>query len=207
MGATDIQVCNLALFHLGVGKRIAALDERGKEAEALNLVYEMARDEMLRTFAWPFSKRQAALALVSETGDTDHPTTEYMYSYRYPTDCLMIWKILSEVRNDSRGSRWSYELAADEQGTLIWTDREDAVMEYASILARNPARWQADFVMALSFRLAAYVAPLLTGGDPFKIGDKSLALWNRSNAQARATAGNEIQQDQEPDSEFILVRG
>jgi hypothetical protein len=205
--ASTTETCNLALSHLGVGKRIASLTESGREAEACNLFYEHARDELLRDFPWPFAKRNAYLGLVTTLGDSDHPTTEWQYSYRYPSDCLLARKILSEVRNDSRSSRWSYDLAADDQGTLIYSDKEEANLEYTSTLAQNPARWHSDFTMALSYRLAAYIAPLLSKGDPFKVGDKAMALWMRSNAKAMANAGNEVQMDEAPESDFILARG
>ena len=47
MGSSAIQVCHFALSHLGIGTRPAAIDQRGAEAEACNLFYETARDEML----------------------------------------------------------------------------------------------------------------------------------------------------------------
>lgn len=153
---------------------------------------------MLRDFPWPFSRKQAALALVTDSEDDNHPTTEYPYSYRYPSDCLAVRKILSSVRNDNRASRVSYDLMADEQGTLILTDREVAVFEYTTTDAKNPARWKPDFSFALSFRLAAYIAPMLGKGDPFKAGDRALTLWQRSGLKAKANHANEVQPDPEP---------
>ncbi len=206
MSSDAVTVCNLALSFLGVAKEIAALDERGKEAEACNRFYEIARDEMLRGFVWPFAKKIVTLALVTSSEDDNHPSTEWTYSYRYPSDCLMLRKLQSGVRNDYRQSRVSYELLADDNGTLILTDMVDAVLQYTSTLGQNPARWHADFTMALAFRIAAYIAPRVTGGDPFKMGATAIRFWNASNAKAQANAGNEVQQDQDPDGELTLAR-
>lgn len=206
MSSSAIQVCNFALSHLGVGKAISSLDESSKEAEACNLFYEPARDEMLSSFVWPFATKNLALGLVSTKGDTAHPTTEWYYSYRYPADALYLQKILSCIRNDNRQSRVPYELAADSTGTLIFTDQQNAVIRYTSTLGQNPARWAPDFAFALSYRIAAYVAPRVTGGDPFKVGQLALQMWKMSLAQARASAANEIQVDEQPDAELIRAR-
>ncbi len=206
MASSAIDTCNLALTNLGIGTEIAALDERSQEAKACNRVYELCRDEVLRSFAWPFAKKNVALALVTDSDDDDHPTTEFHFSYRYPSDCLQARKILSEVRNDSRSSRWTFGEMADDQGTLIVTDKQDAKLEFTSTLGQNPARWSSDFVIALAHLIAARIAPRLTKGDPFKIGDKQLGLYLRQIAIARSNAANEVQPDEDPESDSILVR-
>lgn len=200
------EVCNLALSHLGVGKEIASITERSKEAEACNRFYELARDEMLRGFVWPFARKIVTLGLVTASGDDDHPACKFEYAYRYPSDCLMIRKIQSEIRTDYRQSRVTHDLLADDAGTLILTDLEDAVLEYTSTDAQNPGRWHSDFTMALSFRLASYIAPRVTGGDPFKIGQTAIRFWNASNSKAQANAANEVQPDMDPEGELTLAR-
>lgn len=206
MASSAIDVCNLALTNLGVGTEIATLDERSAEAKACNRVYETARDEVLRSFPWEFARKEIALALVTKKGDVGHPTKQFKYSYRYPSDCLMARKILSEVRNDSRSSRWTYKEMCDEQGTLIVTDKECADLEFTSTLGQNPGRWTADFVTALSHLVAAKVAPRLTKGDPFKIGTAQFQLYMRAVAIARANSANEVQDDEDPESDSILIR-
>lgn len=205
--SSAIIVCNFALSHLGVGKEIASLTERGATAEACNRFYETARDEMLRDTSPPWAKREAALGLITQLNVNDnHPTQEWIYSYRYPSDCLFARKILSGIRNDNRQSRVPYRFAADESAQLINTDREDAILEYISTLGQNPARWPPDFLMTLSYRLAAYIAPLVTGGDPFKVGQIAIQFWKMSLGKARANVANEEQDEDLPDSELIRAR-
>jgi len=204
--SSAVDICNLALSHLGVAKEISDLDDGSKEAQACNRFYEKARDEMLRGFVWPFGKKKAAIGLVSSAGDSGHADNNYAYAYRYPSDCLIARRIDSGIRTDYRQARVSFEIMGDEQGSLILTDKEGAVLEYTSTLAQNPARWHADFQMALSFRLASYIAPRVTSGDPFKIGQTAIRFWNASNAKAQANAGNEVQADQDPDGELVLSR-
>lgn len=206
MATTRIQVCNIALAHLGVSKQIGSITERSAEATAMALFYDDAVDEFFRDYDFPFSGKKRAFALVTEKGDDDHADDNYSYSYRYPADCLKVRRVDSEVRTDYRKSRWSYDLRNDDQGVLILTDKESAVFEFTSTEARNPARWHFDIAMAIAYRLAAYTAPILTKGDPFKIGQVSMSFFRMANNKARANASNEVQMDEEPDSEQILSR-
>lgn len=206
MGTTRIQVCNQALAHLGIGKRIADVDERSAEAEALKLFYEDAVDELLRDHDWPFARKKAALVEVTDSTDDAHPDANWTYAYRYPADCLKALRIDSGVRTDYRQARVSFDLMADTQGTLIMCDKEEAELEYSSTDARNPARWNSDFALCLAYRLAAYIAPMLTKGDPFKIGQVSMTFFRMSRSKAEANAANEVQPDEDPDSPLILSR-
>lgn len=195
-------VCNLAISHLGKGKEIQSLEtDRSEEGRACRSFYELARDEMLRDFVWPFCTKIVALALVEE-----EPNDEYGYAYRYPSDCLFFRKIQSGIRNDTRSTRVPYRIGADDQGQLIFTDKQNAIAEYTSTIGQNPAKWHPDFTFAVSYRIAAYIASRITGGDPFKTGEKSLQLWNLSNRKAMANAANEEQAEDIPDGELILSR-
>jgi len=200
--ASSTEICNLALSHIGVGKEIANLEtEKSEEAAACRRFYDTARDEVLRDFTWPFATVMATLGLIEED-----PNDEWSYSYRYPSDCLMFRRILSGQRTDTRDTRVPYKIAQDSSGTLIFTDQENAECEY-TIREDDPLRYPPDFVLAFSFLLASYIAPRLTGGDPFKLGQRALQLYALQISKAQANAKNEEQPDIEPDSEFTRARG
>jgi hypothetical protein len=201
MASSTTAIANLAISHLGIGKEIANLEtERSSEAQACRRFYETARDVTLRDFPWPFATKINAIGLVEED-----PNDEWGFSYRYPTDCLMLRRILSGLRNDNRQSRIPYRVTRDDSGLLIYTDAEDAELEY-TIKETDVGRFPADFTMAFSFLLAGYVAPRLTGGDPFKLGQRALELYQIELSHARLTAMNEEQSEELPDSEFIRTR-
>ena len=199
---TKIILSNLALSNLGVTKQIESLTERQKEANVCNQWADIVIDEMLRQFVWPFATKFVNLSLVSED-----PTIEWKYAYRYPVDALCLRRILSGVRNDTRATRVPYRLGADAQGKLIYTDMEDAQMEYTSkTLGRDPTGWDADFLTCTSYRLSARIAPGLTAGDPFKMGQLAQSMYRLSYSQTTATAANEEQAEDIPPSEFELSR-
>lgn len=201
MAASKVGICNLALSHLGIGKEIATFDtERSEEAAACRRFYDQALEQTLRDFAWPFATRTAELALVEE-----EPTSEWAYSYRYPANCVLVRRIPSGTRNETRQSKTPYRVASDATGRLIYTDKEDAEVEYTYNVV-DPSLYPIDFVMALSLRLAVYIAPRITKGDPFKLRNETLSLYNYEISKAQAGSGNEEQPEEEPESEFVRAR-
>ena len=199
--ASETDIANMALAHLGNSNVIMALDEKSNEARACLLFYEQCRDEVLTAFPWTFANQQEALGLVAVM-----PTTEWAYSYRYPSDVIQLIRILSgTLRVDTHGSRVPYKLGRDSTGMLIYTDQPNAVVEYTYRVTET-ASFTPHFVKALALRLAADIAPLVTGGDQFKLGQLALARYAEAIGAAQSNAANEEIQDLPPDDDFITVR-
>lgn len=199
--ASETEIANLALSHLGIGKQIGVLStERSEEANACRQFYETARDATLRDFPWPFATRIIALGLVEED-----PNDEWGFSYRYPSNGLKIIRILSGIRNETNDARVPYKITQDDDGLLLLSDQSDAQIEYI-VRADDPTLYPSDFKLALSFRLAMYIAPRITSGDDFKIQSKLAQFYNYEISKAMATSVNEMQPDVQPESEFIRTR-
>lgn len=191
----------MALSHLGIGQGIANLDtEKSQEATACRRFFDVSKEATLRDFKWPFSRKYQALNLISE-----NPNEEWLFEYRYPSDCLDIIKILNSNYNESRQEREPYIVSKDNSGKTILTNKSLATIEYTQNVT-DTAFFPPDFTLALSFRLAAYVVSGLTKGDPFKLGDKMVALYNLELNRAKSNALNEQQDFEVPQSEFIRGR-
>lgn len=201
--ASANKICNLALSHLGIGKEIEDLEtDTSQEAEACRLFFTVAQDVTLRGFPWPFATKIEALDLVEElTADTD----EWGYSYRYPSDCLKLRRVISGMRNDSPQSKVPYDVGRDDTGQLVFCDETDAIMEY-TYRETDPSKYPIDFIMALSYFLAHLIAPRLTKGDPFKLAQQNLQMHLLTLQKAQADGYNERQPDLEVDSSFIRGR-
>lgn len=201
--ASKTEICNLAISHLGTAKEIADVDtDKSEEALACRRFYEVCKDSMLRDFAWPFAVRFQSLSLVEE-----NPTDEWAYSYRYPIAAKYIKRILSGHRNDSRQTRVPYKIVSDSAGRLIYTDQQEAEIEYIADID-NANLFTEDFSLAFSYLLASYIAPRITGGNAF--GEMSKMMLDKYAihlARAKQSAFNEMQVDKEVDSEFIRIRG
>ena len=199
--STKTEIANLALSHLGIGKEIANIEtENSQEANAMRRFYTIATEATLRDFHWPFANKEISLNLV-ET----NPTSEWTYSYRYPTDCIKLKRIWSGLRNDNRQSRIPFKLMRDAAGRLIYSDQLNACMEY-TYNETDASRFTPDFVQALSFRLAGYTAPRLTSGDPFKLRESIYKLYILEITRAQATASNEEQDEEPPLAEWTRAR-
>jgi hypothetical protein len=204
------------MLHIGNSKTIANVEtEVSKEAAACRIFYDDVLEEILKARHWPFAKKFATLALVEED-----PTVEWKYAYRYPSDCLEVRRIIDDSVSSSNldelgGDRSTpertgdyhepYVIGQDDSGLLIYTNKDTAQIEY-TIRVESIVRWPSDFKMALSFLLGFYVAPVLTGGDPFKMGARCFEMYKMKLEDAGANAGNEEQQKANPDSEFIRTR-
>jgi hypothetical protein len=199
---TKTKICNLALSHLGSSKTIANYEtERSAEANACREYFDTAVEEVLQGFHWPFATKIAELGLIEE-----NPNSEWGYSYQYPSDCLDIRRILSGTRDDSKDTEVKFKIYGNNTGKVIYTDKEDAEAEYTMSIS-DPARWPADFGMAVSFLLAAYIAARVTGGDPFKKGVQAFQMFQMKMPKVQARQSNEQKYEREPVSEFERVRG
>lgn len=217
MATSETAIANMALAHLGNSDQIANLDENSNEARACLLFYEQCRDEVLGAFPWPFATIIDALALVEAD-----PTDEWAFSYRYPSDALTVYRIPSGFDRAAFQSftwpcsltDWPYgfpavptrfRIVSDDEGKLIYTDQEDATIEYTK-RETDPTRFPADFTNALALKLASDIAPMVAGGDPFKLGDKAFQKYRLAVSDARARAANEERADPPPDSSLVTSR-
>jgi|DEB0MinimDraft_10_1074344.scaffolds.fasta_scaffold02080_5 hypothetical protein len=199
--SSTTEISNLAISHLGIGKEIANLDtEQTEEASACRRYFESAKKATLSDLDWTFATKFAVLNLIES-----EPNDEWNFSYRYPSDCINMRRILSGQRQDTQKTRVPYRISADSAGRIIYTDKENAEIEYTKNVT-DPGLFSAEFALALSFRLASYIAPRLTGGDPFKMKQEMLAQYEIELGRAKKKNMNEETADILPESEMITIR-
>jgi hypothetical protein len=198
--ASKIEIWNMALSFLGVSNPVSDEDEDSREAYACRLFYNTTLEATFRDYDWPFATKREDLALV----ETD-PNDEWGFSYQYPADAVYLQSILSGERTDDFQSLVRYEIVEDATGKLIYSDQEDAVAKI-TVMRTDVEFYPSDFVLAVARRLASYIAPMVTGGDPFKREERNFQLYRMEIGNARASAFNEVQPDEEPDSEMIRAR-
>lgn len=198
--ATQLDICNMAIRNLGVSSQIADLtNERSKEAQACRLFYPQVLDEVLRDAPWPFATRVTLLAQVAE-----EPTSEWLFSYRYPANCLTIRRILpesqlrvsmfnaTEIRYPALFPRIDFRIARDDDGLLVYSQTDAPYAEWTERV-EDPTQYPPDFTSALAWKLSFYIAPSVAGGDQFKLGDRALGIYVAQIARAKQNAGNESQ--------------
>lgn len=196
MPVTATTIANLALAHCAAPP-IAHLDtDQSKEAKACRLYYEPVRDEVLRAFAWPFAGTFEALTLVAT-----QPTTEWAFSYRYPSKALTLLRIVPALPTVPS----PYRIGRDATGRVIYCNDENAVAEYTYGVT-DASEFTPDFVSALGYRLASEIAPLVTAGDQFNLGAKAYQLYQVALNGARLRALQEQQLAPEADGGYLGAR-
>lgn len=168
MGATKIQICNLASLKLGA-PIINSLSEDSEHTVIINYVYEFMVAEVLEAHDWDFAiARSSALALaVSDP-------IGWSYGYAKPSGAVRIICLADDT-----------SFLPDEpfavEGDYIYTDLESAYCKYVNTVS-DPSKFSQLFVDALAWRIAAEAAYRVTGKR-----EKANEMWDgfyRSLARA-----------------------
>lgn len=198
MASSQIQICNMALVHLGQ-RTITSIDEASEPARKMKLVWDSTRDEVLADGEWAFATKTEALAVVS--GAT---SIEWDYVYQQPARCLKVRKLLNESTVDgSEDTPYEKVLLTATNSIGIATDLEDAYIKY-TYQVTDPTLFDPAFVKSLSLKLAADTAMALTGD----INKRNQMLQYYSASLESAKLVNSGQKKDTPDdsSSFLDAR-
>lgn len=201
----EVDICNLALDNLGVTNKIESMGDTTKEAKACARWYAVIRDLVLRSYPWPFACRIAVLVEDAASANA-HPMWDYVYDL--PDDFLKARRLVrAGVRNPLAPP--PFEIVCDGTGTsyLLATDEPSAILEYTAKFdgdERVPL-FPANFVDAFAWKLAArLVLPLAVDASNAERAEK---MYVFAVQEAFAVDSVERQADQQPESEFITIRG
>lgn len=223
--ATKLGVINGALMKLGVSKLLTNAQltaNTSREAIVGNLAYAAGLKETLRRTPWPFATKYAdsadagsgeAMELVDGDGETP-VNGDWMYAYRYPSDCVMARRILPagaagtgrQFNPDPVPFRVgrTTEFGADADYLLLFTNLEDAVLEYTALVECREDFADALFEDALEWRIASKMAPSLDRTD--KTARECLAIFEAMFDTAAAVAHREGQLEKDGDANWISGR-
>ena len=182
--ASDIEICNLGLAHLGDAADIAALDEGSAQADHCARFYPIARNQLLAMHAWGFATKREALALL----DTDELPDTWAYCYTVPSNCIQVISILAPSASTSVFSGDPYDPLFGEAARpgdldaqpyvqevlqdgskVIFTNVEDANIRYVDGIT-DPTKFSPLFVTTLARLLASYLAgPVIKGETGMKV--------------------------------------
>ncbi len=230
---TEVDICNRALIAMGSRALITTLSGTTLEAIRCNQLYVPTRNQLLRGCPWGFASRFAPLTLFKAAPGTpenmsvggewnpSYPAPGWLYSYRYPDNCLFLraivagsamvgtnifppgatyypmplfWPLRFIITNDSEGAT---------SLRTVTTNARNAIARY-TILEDDIDLYDELFIENLVKALAGKLAITLTG-------DKSLAngLFEQVNAamlEARVAAGNEELQVVDNDPDWLRIR-
>ncbi|SEB24794.1 hypothetical protein [Paraburkholderia sartisoli] len=213
--ASEVDICNLALAHLGDRATVSSISppEGSAQAEHCARFYPIARDMVLEAHEWGFATKRANLALL-----TDTPPPGFQFVYQMPVDCRNIIDLIDPNAPtffpiDERCGHWQddaftmpavpYELEARGDGTAVfYTNLENAIIRYVASVT-DTTKFSAQVVDTIAWLLAAYLAgPVIKGDAGATMAGACMKAYQISLAQARTNDANNrrrsISQSQRP---------
>ena len=155
----EVQICNLALGHVGESRVIQSLTEESEPARRCRLVYADARDGLLEGHDWSFARRHAILSLSGQPAPN-----LWLYAYARPADAQAIRMVYDENTDLSLNQENKlFELGYGSEGErLIFTDVYQARCRYTARIT-DATRFPQTFLDALALKVAVQIAMPLTG--------------------------------------------
>lgn len=143
-----------------------------------------------------------------ETTATTEANGDWLYAYRWPSDCLFARRIVPASDGGGGGRRFNdtpipFRIGRDANGLLVYTHEQDANLEYTTIDCTN--LWTDDLWLdAFTWRLAAALAPSLSR-DP-KIALQCQQMFMLTLEHAAAVSSREQQIDKPGEAEWVRGR-
>lgn len=196
MSVSDVQIAKLALSHVGDRYDITSLAEATPEAEQVNLVFEPARDALLREHPWRFATRYVSPAALSGT-----PPAGWAYMFTYPSDAVLVRKLVHPLDPTGRTLpplRWAASVNSAGAKVILTNEAEPEITYTAKVT--DAAQFDAAFVMALSWRIAQMIAQPITGeASIVQRVARDGEYWIGQAKMQDANEGSDMEHDQAPD--------
>lgn len=201
--ASEVDICNLALGHLGDKATVSSISPPEGSAQATHCArfYPMARDVTLEAHEWGFATVRGTLALL-----TDTPPPGWLYAYSMPGDCRNIIDLIDPNTPEFNplpgpGLHWQddvfnpqpvpYELESRGDGTgVVYTNLAEAQIRYVRSVT-DTTKFSAQFTDAVAWLLAAYLAgPVIKGDTGMAVAKQMQAGYMSSLAAAKSNDAN-----------------
>ncbi len=213
--ASAVDICNLALGHLGDDATVSSIDppEGSAQAEHCARFYSIARDTALEAHDWNFATTRSVLAQVGSAWPS------WAFCYELPVSCIRAVSVLppnalddysvgisggggaelgfpgtSLAQHGAVYSPQEYAIETDERDRrLLYTNQPDAVLRYTRRVT-DTTRFSPLFVDALSRLLASYLAgPVVKGTEGVSVAQAQLGAYRAIIAQATVSDTNQRQ--------------
>ena len=181
--STDVDICNIALSHLGDTASVASINppETSAQAQYCARFYPIARDSILEMHDWSFITRRDPLALLAVTN------AQWDYVYAVPDLFLGAIAVIPPDAQDDCSASVNTTYPSGYPGEVlnsavayspqpfcietlstgdlvVCTNQEDAVLRY-TVSITDSAKFPALVVLTLSWLLASMLAGPLLKGD------------------------------------------
>lgn len=208
--ASDVDICNLALAHLGDTATVASINPPSGDAQSSHCArfYPIARDALLEMNTWGFSTTRSPLALNSV-----NPSSSWKFCYAAPSAVINYIAVLASDATDdySVGVQMAnvgaysapivsmgvytpqdFVVETDANGNdIILTNVEFAVLRY-TVPVIDTTKFSPLFVLCLSHMLASMLAgPLIKGEAGIAVAEAQMKLAMNWDVLAEGSDANQ----------------
>jgi hypothetical protein len=197
----DVDICNMALANIGQPPimSLSSLPQRSTPAEKVcKQRYVEARQETMRKALWNFASTWRAGEQVANLT----PKRPWQYVYSYPSDALRVFEIQRDTV-DQKIIPFEVADGPNGEGQVILCDHPAPIFVYVRDKL-DPTKYDADFIQAMSWCLAAKIAMPLT--KSVKLRDGALQMFINMTAVAVTNDENEGYQQTDIDAGYQAAR-
>jgi hypothetical protein len=197
--SSEVEICNLALAHLGDSATVASIDppEGSSQAEHCQRWYPIARNSLLELQEWSFATTRALLA------ELVNPFPQWQHSYARPADCLKVLAILpADAASDIAAcagytpQAFTTETDASTGNQIVLTNQANALVRYTRLVT-DTSKFSPLFTDALGWYLASYLAgPVLKGETGINVGQAMLKIALGMLSSAAVSSANQQERQQ-----------
>lgn len=223
--ASEVDIANLALAHLGDTATVASISPPDGSAQASHCArfYPIARDALLEMHTWGFATTRIALAYAPT-----NPSSTWKYAYAAPSEVINYLSILAPRAADdySVGVQMAgvgpysapivgmgvytpqdYAVETDGNGNdIILTNVQDAVLRYTTVVT-DTTKFSPLFTLVLSHHLASMLAgPLIKGEVGRAVAEEQLKIAGALQAQAEGSDANQRHVRPAPGASWMVNR-
>lgn len=193
--ASEVDICNLALSHIGDSAIVQAINppDGSVQAEKCQRFYPIARDNVIEMHNWRFAlRRTATLAAVQNDSGS------WQYAFALPNECLKpIAVLLPGEIDDTNGQDFTVETLSD--GSLVlYTNVQFPDLRFLAKIT-DTTKFSPICVSVISWLLASYLAgPILKGKTGMQVSQMCMGMFKdeiakaaHSDAQATQTSARQ----------------
>lgn len=183
--ANAVEICNLALGHLGSEANVASISPPDGSAEAgyCARYFPIARKLTIALAQWSFATKREKLAEVT------NPSNVWLFAYSLPSNCIKPYRILKlGATTEQDGAAFTIE------DGVVLTNESNAVLVFTRDVT-DTTRYSPEFISAMSWMLSSYLAgPIIKGSEG---ANSALKLRERAVAETRMAAAGDANRSSE----------
>lgn len=140
---------------------INSIDDKNERARVCRIFYDTCRLNILSRHRWHFALSRIKLAKLKI--DDSEKMEGYDYYYQYPPEALQLVSLHNAGDYETKLSIKETYLPKEGQRSILGT--EDGLEGMFVINITDTSKFTPQFTRALSYDIAANIAPILTGND------------------------------------------